>query len=149
MLTIPDSWDSQSVVSPSLKVMCVCYYDGRQWILIVCLFCACVFVGHGFLPGGASPGGDPRPAASLLRQSGHAAAASAQELWHEERWPGQVRLAQSNTDGKSLHSQAAMTYPPYLLSASNQQPMTGWISTNPPSARREFHIWKPSRHERD
>lgn len=80
MLTIPDSWDSQSVVSPSLKVMCVCYYDGRQWILIVCLFCACVFVGHGFLPGGASPGGDPRPAASLLRQSGHAAAASAQEL---------------------------------------------------------------------
>lgn len=80
MLTIPDSWDSVSGFAQSEGHVCVCYYDGRQWILIVCLFCACVFVGHGFLPGGASPGGDPRPAASLLRQSGHAAAASAQEL---------------------------------------------------------------------
>lgn len=51
----------------------------------------CVFAGHGFLPGGASPAGDPRPAASLLHQPGRAASPGAQELRHEERRPGQVR----------------------------------------------------------
>lgn len=50
-----------------------------------------VFVGHGVLPGGASPAGYPRPAASLLHQPGHPAAPSAQKLRHEERRPGQVR----------------------------------------------------------
>lgn len=55
--------------------------------------CVCVsLAGHGFLPGGASPAGDPRPPASLLRQPGRAAAPSAQKLRHEERRPGQVRL---------------------------------------------------------
>lgn len=44
-----------------------------------------VFAGHGFLPGGASPAGDPRPAASVLHQPGRPAAAGAQELQHEER----------------------------------------------------------------
>lgn len=44
----------------------------------------CVSTGHRFLPGGASPAGDPRPAASLLQQPGPPAAAGAQELRHEE-----------------------------------------------------------------
>lgn len=68
----------------------------------------CVFAGHGFLPGGASPAGDPRPAASLLHQPGRPAAAGAQELRHEERWSGQVRL--TNTD---LCNRYAVTF--YLL----------------------------------
>lgn len=51
----------------------------------------CISAGHGFFPGGASPAGDPRPAASLLHQPGCPAAPSSQELRHEERRPGQVR----------------------------------------------------------
>lgn len=51
-----------------------------------------MFTGHGFLPGGASPAGDPWSAASVLHHSGSPAAPGAQELRHEERRPGQVRL---------------------------------------------------------
>lgn len=53
--------------------------------------CLCGSAGHGLHPGGASPAGDPRPPAAVLRQPGRAGDAGAQELRHEEGWPGQVR----------------------------------------------------------
>lgn len=52
----------------------------------------CVFAGLGLLPGGASPAGDPWPAASVLQQPGRPAAPGAQELRNEEGRLGQVRL---------------------------------------------------------
>lgn len=50
-----------------------------------------VLTGNGFFPGGASPAGDPRPGAALLRQPGRPAAQSPQKLRHEKGRPGQVR----------------------------------------------------------
>lgn len=78
----------------------------------------CVFAGYGFLPGGASPAGDPRPATSLLRQPGRPAAPGAQELRHEERRPGQVRLTVITQTETSTHYHDIVSF--YLLSPSNQ-----------------------------
>lgn len=47
--------------------------------------CMFVFLGHGFLTGGASPAGDPRPSTSLLHQPGRPADAGAQKLRNAER----------------------------------------------------------------
>lgn len=49
-------------------------------------------LGHGLFPGGTTPTGDPRPAASLFPQPGCAAPPGPQELRDEEGRPGQVRL---------------------------------------------------------
>lgn len=63
-----------------------------------------MFAGHGLLPGGAPPAGDPRPAASLLHHTGSPAAASAQELRHEERRPGQVRMTYKHRQKRDVVS---------------------------------------------
>lgn len=65
-----------------------CYGGGLTDVppMVLCV------LGHGLLPGGTTPAGDPRPAASLLPQPGRAAPPGPQELRDEEGRPGQVRL---------------------------------------------------------